>query len=128
MKSDDSDRSIVRIVGVSKRFGAIATHMPKPFARLTGSGCHFHISLWDPAGSRNLFLDEADRRGLGLSELAYRFLGGVMSHARALTAVVAPTVIASAVSAGELVHASVHRLPHATVPKTPGSGPPQTTR
>src|SRR5881397_816075 len=77
---------------VAKRFGAIATHMPKPFARLTGSGCHFHISLWDPEGSRNLFLDEADRRGLGLSELAYRFLGGVMSHARALTAVVAPTV------------------------------------
>ena len=32
---------------VAKRFGAIATHMPKPFARLTGSGCHFHISLWD---------------------------------------------------------------------------------
>ena len=77
---------------VAKRFGAIATHMPKPFARLTGSGCHFHISLWDPEGSRNLFLDDADRRGLGLSELAYRFLGGVMSHARALTAVVAPTV------------------------------------
>ncbi len=77
---------------VAKRFGAIATHMPKPFARLTGSGCHFHISLWDPEGKRNLFLDEADRRGLGLSELAYRFLGGVMSHARALAAVVAPTV------------------------------------
>ncbi len=77
---------------VAKRFGAIATHMPKPFARLTGSGCHFHISLWDPEGNRNLFLDEQDRRGLGLSVLAYRFLGGVMSHARALTAVVAPTV------------------------------------
>jgi glutamine synthetase len=30
---------------VAKRFGAIATHMPKPFARLTGSGGHFHISL-----------------------------------------------------------------------------------
>ncbi len=77
---------------VAKRFGAIATHMPKPFAKLTGSGCHFHISLWDPAGTRNLFLDETDRRGLGLSTLAYQFLGGVMSHARALTAVVAPTV------------------------------------
>ena len=77
---------------VAKRFGAIATHMPKPFARLTGSGCHFHISLWDPEGRRNLFLDEKDRRGLGLSNLAYQFLGGVISHARALTAVVAPTV------------------------------------
>jgi glutamine synthetase len=77
---------------VAKRLGAIATHMPKPFAKLTGSGCHFHVSLWDPARKRNLFLDERDRRGLGLSALAYQFLGGVMAHARALCAVVAPTV------------------------------------
>lgn len=77
---------------VAKRFGAIATHMPKPFARLTGSGAHFHISLWDVARARNLFLDEHDRRGLGLSSLAYRFLAGAMTHARGLAAVVAPTV------------------------------------
>ena len=77
---------------VAKRFGAIATHMPKPFGKLTGSGCHFHISLWDLDRRTNLFLDERDRRGLGLSTLAYQFLGGVMSHARALAAVVAPTV------------------------------------
>jgi glutamine synthetase len=77
---------------VAKRFGAIATHMPKPFGHLTGSGTHFHISLWDAPRQRNLFLDETDARGLGLSALAYQFLGGVMDHARALTAVVAPTV------------------------------------
>jgi glutamine synthetase len=77
---------------VAKRFGAIATHMPKPFAHLTGSGTHFHISLWDPARRRNLFLDEKDPRGLGLSGVAYQFLGGLIDHARALTAVVAPTV------------------------------------
>lgn len=77
---------------VAKRFGAIATHMPKPFGHLTGSGTHFHISLWDTARKKNLFLEPRDRRGLGLSRLAYHFLGGVMNHARALTAVVAPTV------------------------------------
>ncbi|MGH7267418.1 MAG: type III glutamate--ammonia ligase [Candidatus Rokuibacteriota bacterium] len=77
---------------VAKRVGAIATHMPKPFANLTGSGTHFHISLWDAARQKNLFLDAEDPRGLGLSRLAYHFLGGAMSHARALTAVVAPTV------------------------------------
>ncbi|MBI2207530.1 MAG: type III glutamate--ammonia ligase [Candidatus Rokubacteria bacterium] len=77
---------------VAKRFGAIATHMPKPFAKLTGSGCHFHISLWDLERQKNLFLDGDDRRGLGLSTLGYRFLAGAMSHARALAAVVAPTV------------------------------------
>jgi glutamine synthetase len=58
----------------------------------TGSGTHFHVSLWDPAGRRNLFLDEKDPRGLGLSGLAYQFLGGLIDHARALAAVVAPTV------------------------------------
>jgi glutamine synthetase len=77
---------------VAKRFGAIATHMPKPFGHLTGSGTHFHISLWDRARKKNLFLDPKDHRGLGLSKLAYQFLGGAVSHARALTAIVAPTV------------------------------------
>jgi len=77
---------------VAKRFGAVATHMPKPFARLTGSGTHFHISLWDAGRKKNLFVDANDPRGLGLSALAYYFLAGAMSHARALTAVVAPTV------------------------------------
>jgi glutamine synthetase len=77
---------------VAKRFGAIATHMPKPFARLTGSGCHFHISLWDLERRKNLFLNPDDRRGLGVSALGYQFLAGAMTHARALAAVVAPTV------------------------------------
>jgi glutamine synthetase len=66
--------------------------MPKPFGHLTGSGTHFHISLWDAPRQRNLFLDQRDPRGLGLSRLAYHFLGGVVEHAPALTAVVAPTV------------------------------------
>jgi glutamine synthetase len=77
---------------VAKRFGAVATHMPKPFSKLTGSGCHFHLSLWDAEGRRNLFLDEGDARGLGLSTLGYQFLAGAMEHARALSALVAPTV------------------------------------
>ena len=48
----------------------LATFMPKPFSHLTGNGCHFHMSLWD--GDTNLFLDEDDPRGLGLSETAYQ--------------------------------------------------------
>lgn len=77
---------------VAKRFGAIATHMPKPFSGLTGSGSHFHFSLWDLDGKTNLFLDEKDPRELGMSKLAYQFLGGLIAHAKALTAIVAPTV------------------------------------
>jgi glutamine synthetase len=76
---------------VAAQHGAIATHMPKPFANLTGSGSHVHLSLWDDAG-RNVFLDSKDKRGLGQSQLAYQFLAGLMTHARALSAVIAPTV------------------------------------
>jgi glutamine synthetase len=43
-------------------------------------------------GDTNLFLDEDDPRGLGLSELAYQFIGGLMKHARGSSGVTAPTV------------------------------------
>ena len=55
---------------LAEQHGMIATFMPKPFTNLTGNGCHFHMSLWD--GETNLFLDEDDPRGLGLSEPAGR--------------------------------------------------------
>ena len=75
---------------LAEQRGMIATFMPKPFTHLTGNGCHFHLSLW--RDGENLFLDEADPQGLGLSELAYRFVGGLKAHARAYSAVTAPTV------------------------------------
>jgi glutamine synthetase len=72
--------------------GLIATFMPKPFAHLTGNGCHFHVSLW--RDGVNLFeRDPAeDPRGFGLSELAYQFIGGLKAHATAYIALTAPTV------------------------------------
>ena len=75
---------------LAQQQGLLATFMPKPFSHLTGNGCHFHMSLWD--GDTNLFMDEGDPRGLGLSELAYHFIGGLKKHARASSAVTAPTV------------------------------------
>ncbi len=75
---------------LAQQQGMLATFMPKPFSQLTGNGCHFHMSLWD--GDTNLFLDEDDPRGLGLSETAYHFIGGLKKHARAYIAVTAPTV------------------------------------
>jgi glutamine synthetase len=75
---------------LAEQHGMIATFMPKPFSDLTGNGCHFHMSLWD--GDTNLFLDESDPRGLGLSEVAYHFIGGLKRHARAYSAFTAPTV------------------------------------
>jgi glutamine synthetase len=75
---------------LAQQQGLLATFMPKPFTELTGNGCHFHMSLWD--GDTNLFLDEDDARGLGLSETAYHFIGGLKKHAKAYSAVTAPTV------------------------------------
>jgi glutamine synthetase len=75
---------------LAEEHGMLATFMPKPFTNLTGNGCHFHISLW--RDGVNLFLDEADPRGFGLSELAYHFIGGLKEHARAYSCVTASTV------------------------------------
>jgi glutamine synthetase len=75
---------------LAQQRGLLATFMPKPFSHLTGNGCHFHMSLWD--GDTNTFLDENDPRGLGLSETAYHFIGGLKKHAKAYIAVTAPTV------------------------------------
>lgn len=74
--------------------GLIATFMPKPFADKTGSGAHFNMSLFDPETGSNLFkCDPADDpRGLGLTELGYHFIGGVLKHGPALCAAFAPTV------------------------------------
>ncbi len=68
-----------------------ATFMPKPFANLTGNGCHVHMSVWDAkSGRKNLF---HDRKGeLGVSGLGYNFLGGIMEHAAGLAAITNPAV------------------------------------
>jgi glutamine synthetase len=52
---------------------------------------HFHISLGTES-VRNVFYDAGDKHGLGLSQTAYHFLGGILAHARALAAVLAPSV------------------------------------
>ena len=80
------------VESLAQQRGLIATFMPKPFAHLTGNGCHFHISLWKDG--ENVFeRDPADDpRGLGLSELAYQFIGGLKANAKAYIAVTAPTV------------------------------------
>lgn len=67
----------------------LATFMPKPFSHLTGSGAHFHMSLWDEE-DKNLFVDDSDE--LGLSQEAYWFVGGLLHHAKALIAVNGPIV------------------------------------
>jgi glutamine synthetase len=74
---------------IAEQQGLLATFMPKPFTSLTGNGAHVHLSLADENG-KNLFFDSS--ADLGLSELGRWFMGGVLRHARALSALVAPIV------------------------------------
>jgi glutamine synthetase len=78
------------VKSIAEKHGLRATFMPKPFANLTGNGCHAHVSLWDKTGKKNLFHDA--RGELGLSKLAYNFLGGIMQSADSLAAIFNPTV------------------------------------
>ena len=78
------------VKSIAEAHGYRATFMPKPFAHLTGNGCHAHVSVWDRAGKKNRFLSK--RGELGLSKLAYDFLGGIMHNAEAMAALYAPTV------------------------------------
>lgn len=77
---------------LAKRRGCFATFMPKPFGDRTGSGAHYNMSLADIRTGRNLFEDKNDPRGCGISKLGYQFIAGVLRHARAICAVIAPTV------------------------------------
>lgn len=77
---------------VAKKLGAFATFMPKPFTDNFGSGAHYNMSLADPSTGESLFEDPDDPRGLGYSKLAYHFVGGLLKHAGAITAVTCPTV------------------------------------
>ncbi len=78
----------------AKQEGLLATFMPKPFADKTGNGAHFNMSLYDLESGDNLFAcDPADDpKGLGLTELGYYFIGGIIKHGRALCAAFSPTV------------------------------------
>ena len=90
-----ADRVIIfryMVHALAQEAGMLATFMPKPFKDRTGTGLHLHLSLWDLEGNTPLFHDDHDPRKLGLSGLAYQFIGGVLEHAAGLTAVACPTV------------------------------------
>ncbi|HQK06024.1 MAG TPA: type I glutamate--ammonia ligase, partial [Anaerolineaceae bacterium] len=77
------------VKAIAAQNGLIASFMPKPIFGINGSGMHCHQSLFDLRGN-NLFYDAADE--YHLSPLAYGFIAGQLAHARAFSAVTAPTV------------------------------------
>lgn len=79
------------VKSIAEKHDLRATFMPKPFMNLTGNGCHAHLSVWDSKTSKkNLFHDKKDE--MGLSSLAYDFLGGLIHHGESLVAITNPTV------------------------------------
>jgi glutamine synthetase len=79
-------RSVVR--AIAELHDVHATFMPKPISGINGSGMHTHISLFEDG--ENAFHDDDDE--FNLSTTAYQFLGGILDHAPAITAVCNPTV------------------------------------
>ncbi len=71
---------------VAHRNGKTVTFMPKPIYGDAGSGMHCHQSLWKDG--KPLF---AGDNYAGLSQMALWYMGGLLKHARALSAIIAPT-------------------------------------
>lgn len=77
------------VKAIAAQHGLVASFMPKPIFGINGSGMHCHQSLFDNNGT-NLFFSKQDN--FNLSEIGYGFIAGQLMHARALSAIVAPTV------------------------------------
>jgi glutamine synthetase len=75
---------VVRNVAYKK--GKTVTFMPKPLFQDNGSGMHCHQSLWK--GGKPLFAGDGYA---GLSQLALYYIGGLIKHGPALSAIIAPT-------------------------------------
>jgi glutamine synthetase len=74
---------------VAKKHGLIATFMPKPVYLDNASGMHVHTSIWK--GKENVMYDEDDEYA-ELSQTGRYFVGGLLEHAKALTAICCPTI------------------------------------
>ncbi len=73
---------------IARKYGFRVTYMPKPIPTEAGSGMHMHIYL--EKKGKNAFYDPDDR--YGLSQTARYFVGGILEHVSAFTAITNPTV------------------------------------
>ena len=89
MKAADEIMTVrLAVKTVAKRHGLHACFMPKPKSGVNGSGMHINISL--SKDGVNVFYDPEDP--IHLSKEGYYFIGGIMKHIRAITAVTNPLV------------------------------------
>lgn len=72
---------------IAQKYNKVATMMPKPISMDSGSGMHTNVSLWKK--EKNLFFDKDEKDEL--SQIGRYFCGGIINHAKALTAICNPT-------------------------------------
>ena len=75
---------------IAHQDGYVATFMTKPWAGHSGNGCHIHMSLVDRDSGRNVMADASHDQGL--SEVGLQFVAGLITHANAIDALLAPTI------------------------------------
>lgn len=86
--SADATQSYKYVIrNIAKKYGKVATMMPKPISMDSGSGMHTNVSLWK--NNTNLFFDKDEKEEL--SQIGRYFCGGILNHARALVAITNPT-------------------------------------
>jgi len=95
---------------IANKYGAVCTFMAKPFGNKTGSAAHLHFHVADSASGKNLFPlsdGEEDLKGIGISKLATYFIGGLLKHVRAITAVSSPLINCyRRIQSGEFVYST----------------------
>ena len=95
---------------VAQKYGATATFMAKPFENLSGSGAHLHFHIANAITGENCFPlnpGEEDWKGLGISKTALHYIGGLLKHVRAITAVASPNINCyRRIQSGEFVYSS----------------------
>ncbi len=91
LRAADSASTIrFTLKAIAQKYNLHATFMPKPIAKINGSGMHVHQSLFDIATKNNLFYDEKGE--YNLSALAHNFIAGQLGHIKGMSAVLSPTV------------------------------------
>ncbi len=77
------------VKSLAENHGFKATFMPKPMPKLTGNGCHVHLSIWDDKSGQNLMTGDGE---LGLSKFAYNVIGGLLENSKSLALITNPVV------------------------------------
>ncbi|MFH1713290.1 MAG: type I glutamate--ammonia ligase [Candidatus Jacksonbacteria bacterium] len=78
------------VKSIAEKHNLYASFMPKPIFGIAGSGMHTHQSLFNLNDDKNLFYDEKGH--YNLSDIAQKFMAGILHHIKEICALVAPTV------------------------------------